>query len=443
MKTFFGDSVLLHSPAAEIIYGAVKDLPIIDYHCHLDQTKIRDNATFSDIGELWLSGDHYKWRAMRLAGVDEHYITGEASYHDKFVKYASVMPLLAGNALYYWAHMELSQIFDIHEPLNQETAEDIYRRANEKLKTISVVSLLSQYKVQYVATTDSPCDDLSAHGTYGDTVVAPTYRPDKLLAFDAAETERLETICGYAVDTLDKFLEALESRLAYFVSCGCKIADHGFLKFPCTPYVDKAQAEELYLRRHSLTGDGQEMLFGYLLVAMAKMYHKYGILMQLHFAVTRNINPTMLEQCGVDSGFDVMSGTPKNEDVIRFFARLSDKERPETVLYTLNDNALSSLACLTGAFRHVQMGPAWWMNDTVLGIRKNLEVIGEYSILGTNFGMLTDSRSFASYARFDFFRRLLSDHLGNLVEHGEYAMQDALTTAKNICYYNIKGALGL
>ncbi len=442
MKEFYGEELLLSSASAKEIYREVKDLPIVDYHCHLDQCKIHDDAKFSDIGQLWLAGDHYKWRAMRLCGVDEEYITGGASYHDKFVKYAETVPLLAGNPLYYWTHMELSQVFGISKPLNRESAERIYRQANEKLKDISVSTLLKQYKVEYVATTDDPCDDLAAHGKYGNTVVAPTFRPDKLLSLDGAYLKRLGEVAGKEITTLADLLRAAEARLQYFVAHGCRISDHGFLKFP-SRYPSRAEAERLFLRREGLSAAEREGLFGYLLVGLAKLYKKYGIVMQLHFAVTRNVNAEMFKQCGADAGFDVIADGSRIVDVIEFFRQLSDEERPETILYTLNDGGLPALVCLTGAFRHVKVGAAWWFNDTVQGIRKNLSVIAEYSVLGTNYGMLTDSRSFSSYARFDFFRRILSDYLGDLVEKGEYDKAAAKELARNVCYFNIKKALGI
>ena len=434
--TFF-ENLFLSSDSAKTIYEQVKNLPIIDYHCHLDQNKIRSDAHFSDIGELWLAGDHYKWRAMRLCGVDERFITGNASWHEKFLAYAKIVPQLAGNPLYYWTHMELSQVFGIGEPLSEESAERIYAQANEKLKAISVRTLLKQYKVEFVATTDDPADDLSAHGTYEETIVAPTFRPDKLLSLNKTYLDQLGKIVGYPLKTLADILRAAEERLQYFVAHGCRISDHGFLKFPAR-YVSRGEAERLFSE-----GKGGEEVFGYLLTSLARLYKKYNVIMQMHFAVTRNVNPEMYKVCGVDAGFDVIASASPIENVIAFFQQLSDEERPETVLYTLNDSELPALAAITGAFRHVRLGAAWWFNDTVQGIRRNLSTIAEYSVLGTNFGMLTDSRSFSSYARFDFFRRILSEYLGTLVERGEYDMQAAKTIAKNICYYNIKEALGL
>ena len=432
---FFDDNLLLSSDSAREIYAQVKDLPIIDYHCHLDQNKIKSDAHFSDIGELWLAGDHYKWRAMRLCSVDERFITGNASWHEKFLAYAKIVPQLAGNPLYYWTHMELSQVFGILEPLGEESAERIYAQANERLKHISVRTLLKQYKVEFVATTDDPVDDLASHGTYDGTIVAPTFRPDKLLSLDRAYLDRLGKVVGYPLKTLADIQRAAEERLKYFVAHGCRISDHGFTGFPAK-YVSKEEAERLFE-----AGEGREEVFGYLLTSLARLYKKYNVIMQIHFAVTRNVNPKMYKACGADAGFDVVADGSRIEDVIAFFQQLSDEERPETVLYTLNDSELPALAALTGAFRHVKPGAAWWFNDTVQGIRKNLSTIAEYSVLGTNFGMLTDSRSFSSYARFDFFRRILSDYLGNLAEKGEYDMQAAKTIAMNICYYNIKEAL--
>lgn len=442
MEAFFGKNVLLHGKAARIIYDQVKDLPIIDYHCHLDESKIAQNAGFENIGELWLAGDHYKWRAMRLCGVDEAYITGEKSFHDKFLKYAEILPKLAGNPLYYWSHLELKQIFGIDEPLDGESAERIWNEANAKLKTLCVQDLFKQFRVEYVATTDDPLSELSAHGVYGGTRVAPTFRPDKLYSLDEAYLNRLSDRAGIRINSLEDFLSAILNRLDYFAAKGCKISDHGFEKFP-ERYADREEAEKLFAARGSLSEADRDAFFGFLLTWLARQYAKRGMIMQLHFAVVRNNNAEMFLKCGADSGFDLIAEEQSVKKLISFFRQVPDEERPQTVLYTLNDGNLSALSAVTGAFRNVRMGAAWWFNDTVEGIRKNLSVISEYSALGTNFGMLTDSRSFSSYVRFDFFRRILSDFLGEFVEKGEYPLSSAVQTAKDICYYNVKEALGL
>lgn len=438
---FFDEKLLLSTSKSWEIYTAVKDLPIIDYHCHLDAKKIAENGTFETIGELWLANDHYKWRAMRLMGIDEKYITGDASFYDKFVKYAQILPNLVGNALYYWTHMELKQIFGIHEPLNGSSAERIWKIANEKLKTLSVQDLLKQYKVEYIATTDDPTDSLDFIGSYEKTHVAPTFRPDKVYDLNGEYLKKLAESVDFAINTLEDLLNALSDRIEYFNSKGCKISDHGFERFP-KHYVSYDEAKVLF-KKQERTDEEQEKMFGFLLVWLAKEYRKRNMLMQIHFSVLRNNNTEMLNLCGVDSGFDLIGEAQSIKDVVTFLNQFTDNERPEIVLYTLNDSNLSALAAVTGAFRHVRMGAAWWFNDTIEGIGKNIKTIAEYSALGSNLGMLTDSRSFSSYVRFDFFRRLLSDYLGKLVEKGECDMESSIQTAMNICYYNMKGVLAI
>ena len=434
---FFDDNLLLYNKTGKELYDKVKELPIIDYHCHLDQTKIAKDDIFSDIGELWLAGDHYKWRAMRMNGVDEHYITGDADFHDKFVKYAEIVPNLIGNPLYYWTHLELKQIFGINIPLNRDTAEQIYTLANEKLKAMSVQSMLGSFKVEFIGTTDDPIDNLADHKKYSNINVTPTFRPDKLFNFEEAYIKELGKTAGVKIDTLDELLLSLEKRLDFFVSKGCRMADHGMDKFPDS-YATYDEACELFARKSELSAEEKESLRGYLLVWLSKEYAKRNITVQLHFAVTRNVNPKMFALCGADSGFDVISETPSVQNIIGFLSQIPDEERPNTILYTLNDANLSSIACISGAYRKVRMGAAWWFNDTVEGIRRNLKIISEYSSLGNNLGMLTDSRSFSSYCRFDFFRRILCDFVGNLVEKGEYDLDSAVDLVENICYYNAK-----
>ena len=437
MKNFFSENVLLGSGAAEQLYSRVKALPIIDYHCHLDAGMIKKDAVFSDIGQLWLGGDHYKWRAMRQCGVDEFFITGGASWHDKFLKYAEIVPRLVGNPLYYWTHMELQRIFKIALPLNADTAEEIYRTANEQLKTLSVQKILKNFDVKFVATTDDPADDLSVHGKYGDTLVAPTFRPDKLYSLDEEYLVRLAGAANMKIDTLDDLLSVLDCRLDFFVSKGCRMADHGFEYFP-DRYAGLEEARQIFARRKSAAAEEKNAFFGFLLVWLSKAYARRGIAMQLHFAAKRNVNLPMFARLGADTGYDILSEPPVIENLVRYLQQVPDEERPETLLYSLNDASLTALASVTGAFRRVRMGAAWWFNDTVEGIRRNLSVIAEYSVLGTHPGMLTDSRSFSSYCRFDFFRRLLCDYIGSLVEKGECDMGAAEKLVENICYYNAK-----
>ena len=397
MKEFFGEDYLLQGESAKKIYSAIKDLPIIDYHCHLDEKAIKADKTFSDIGELWLSGDHYKWRAMRLCGVSEDYITGYRSFIDKFNKFAEILPSLCGNPVYAWAHMELKQIFGINKPLNRGTADEIWNEANEKLKNLSVRKLLKKFNVEYIATTDDPYSALENHGDIDGVKVRPTFRADSRFNEGVPKAD-------------------LEKRLDYFVSKGCKIADYGF------DFVNENDENLLWLIENC---------------------YKRKMILQLHFGTFRNVNSVMLKTCGKDSGFDIMRGGIDVDALVKVF----DKENvklgglPTIIVYPLNDYDLRSVATLTGAFPTVKVGAAWWFNDTLGGIKRQLETVAEYSVLGTQFGMLTDSRSFSSYVRFDYYRRILSLFIGEKVDGGEYDEAAAEKLAKNIAYYNIKEAL--
>lgn len=441
MKKFFGEDALLGNGSAAALYAQVKDLPIIDYHCHLDASQIAADAPLGDIGELWLAHDHYKWRAMRLCGVDERLITGDASWEEKFLAYASVVPQLIGNPLYYWTHLELKQIFGIDCPLNARTAADVYARANEKLKTLTVRALLGQFRVRYVATTNDPTESLDCVGKYGDLLVAPTFRPDRLFSQREKFFGELGACTGGKIGTLAQLCAALSARLDLFCSKGCKLADHGFYAFPHS-YASEKEAEALFARRDSLSAQENDALTGYLFLWLAREYAKRGMLLQMHFSVVRNVNSKIFALNGPDSGCDVFTNGVRGEDVIAFLDRLGG-EGPEIVLYSLDPGAVPMLATITGAFRKVRMGAAWWFNDTAEGIRDNLSKLAEYSCLGTHLGMLTDSRSFSSYSRFDFFRRLLCDYVGGMVERGEYAQEDAEKLVRDICYDNVARQFGL
>ena len=443
MKDFFGSDVLLRSEAAKALYAEVKDLPIIDYHCHLNEKEIQADRGFSDLGELWLGGDHYKWRAMRMCGVAEEFVTGNASFADKYAKYAEIFPRLAGNPLYYWTQMELSLIFGIHTPLGADTAEDIRNTANEKLADLKVSDLLKQFKVEYIATTDDPVSALAAHGTYGETKVSPTFRPDRMIGLDEGALAELADVAGIATDTLEGVKAALTARLDYFVAHGCRISDHGMDWLPTADCGAEAAAE-LYARRGELTADERWILSSHLLYFVAALYAERDMVMQLHFATYRNVNTAMFGRVGRDAGFDIMRGEVDTDRLVVFLDTLNRKgQLPKTVLYTLNPACVPALCTLSGAFPNVRIGAAWWFNDTVEGIRRQIKYAAEYTALGVSLGMLTDSRSFASYARFDFFRRILADVVGEWVEAGEYAYDHAKKLMYDVCYGNVKKFLGI
>ncbi len=443
MKDFFGSDVLLRSEAAKALYAEVKDLPIIDYHCHLNEKEIQADRGFDDLGELWLGGDHYKWRAMRMCGVDEEYVTGSASFAEKYAKYADIFPRLAGNPLYYWTQLELALIFGIRTPLGPDTAEGIRTAANEKLASLKVSDLLKQFKVEYIATTDDPVSPLAAHGQYGDTKVSPTFRPDRMIGLDEGALSELADASGIATDTLEGVKAALATRLDYFVEHGCRISDHGMDWLPVED-CGEAVAAQLYARRGELTAEEKWTLSSHLLYFVASLYAQRGMVMQLHFATYRNVNTAMFGKVGRDAGFDIMRGEVHTDRLVVFLDTLNREGKlPKTVLYTLNPACVPALCTLSGAFPNVRIGAAWWFNDTVEGIRRQIKYAAEYTALGTSLGMLTDSRSFASYARFDFFRRILADVVGEWVEQGEYAMEHARKLMYDVCYGNVKEFLEL
>ena len=443
MKEFFGSEVLLRSEAAKALYAEVKDLPIIDYHCHLNEKEIQADRGFDDLGELWLGGDHYKWRAMRMCGVDEEFVTGSASFADKYAKYAEIFPRLAGNPLYYWTQMELALIFDIHKPLGPDTAEEIRAAANRKLASVKVSDLLRQFKVEYVATTDDPVSPLAAHGQYGDTLVSPTFRPDRMINLDEGALSELAEVAGIETATLDGLKAALTARLDYFVAHGCRISDHGMDRLPAED-CGEAVASELYTRRSELTAEERWTLSSHLLHFAAALYAERNMVMQLHFATYRNVNTAMFGRVGRDAGFDIMRSEVDTDRLVVFLDTLNRQGKlPKTVLYTLNPACVPALCTLSGAFPRVRIGAAWWFNDTVEGIRRQIKLAAEYTALGISLGMLTDSRSFASYARFDFFRRILADVVGEWVDAGEYAMDHAKKLMYDVCYGNVKEFLGI
>ena len=443
MRKFLNEELLIHNEVGVELYNHVKDLPIIDYHCHLNEYEIQSNYNFKTITELWLKVDHYKWRTMRSCGVDEKYITGDASDYEKFLAFATIMPKLIGNSVYYWAHLELKMIFGVEEQLCKDNAKKIYDICNEKLKSITTQSLLNKFKVEFLCTTDDPISPLNAHGEYSGIRVAPTFRPDKLFNLEEEYIAELSKMSNVEITDIKSLKKALEARIDYFKSKGCKISDHGMDYLPGND-VSEEEANDIFLRRNEINEEERFKFFSHMMRFLGKLYKEKDIVMQIHFATFRNINTKDFNAIGRDSGYDVIRHETYSDRLATFLNDLNNIDAlPKIILYSLNSNACKEIAAIAGSFRNVKLGPAWWLNDNLIGNREQMEVIAEYSTLGTFLGMLTDSRSFSSYVRFDFFRRILANHIGEYVERGEYDYKSAFTLMEDICYNNIKEFLKL
>lgn len=443
---------LLTNRAADKIYAAVKDLPIIDYHCHLSPKEIFEDKPFTDIGEIWLAADHYKWRLMRTAGIDEKYITGDSPWREKFMNYAAAVEFAAGNPLYHWSHMELSIFFGIDEDLNSASAAEIYEKANNYIKAnkLSPRKLIEQSRVETVCTTDDIIDTLVYHekikndSTFN-TRVIPSFRTDNLLLIKrqgyAEYIKKLEEISGVKIDGLDSLKRAAEERLKFFISRGCRFTDVGIPYFPDS-IADDNSADKTF--KNALSGadvsDSDYLCFvGNMYLFLGKLYKKYDLVMQWHIAVFRNANSELAGKLGADCGVDCVGDTVSGTDIIKMLDAINcEGGLPQTVIYTLNSANAAQIASIAGAFPNVRCGAAWWFCDHKRGIEEEVNIIAENGALGAFLGMLTDSRSFLSYARHDYFRRIIANMLGEWAEKGEYSEKSAVRLAEKISYYNIK-----
>ncbi|MBQ4040082.1 MAG: glucuronate isomerase [Oscillospiraceae bacterium] len=449
-------SYLLSCKAAEKLYSAAKNLPIIDYHCHLVPKEIYEDRVFSNIGEMWLGADHYKWRLMRCAGIDEKYITGDASYEEKFIKYIECLSMAAGNPLYAWSKMELEIFFGITLPILPENAAAMWNEANRviKEKQLSPRKLIEMSNVKYIGTTDDVCDTLEYHKLIAEdnlsAKVAPSFRTDKLLLINAdgytSYLSLLEERSGIKITDLASFKAAVEKRLQFFCKNDCRISDVGIECFPTSIGTDE-QADAA-LKAVIAGGKADEQALSYFLgnmyVFLGKLYKKYNILMQLHMAVKRNASTALFKLCGPDSGGDCINDEiPANAVIAILDAIELDGGLPQTVVYNLNPSMASKLNTICGSFRNVRLGTSWWFCDHKRGIEDQINVIAETGHLGSFLGMLTDSRSFLSYARHDYFRRLQCSVIGEWIERGEYDDTLADKLMYNICCGNIAKLLGV
>ena len=465
MKTFMGRNFLLTTEKAKELYHEfAEDMPIIDYHCHLDPKEIYEDKRFSDIAEVWLGGDHYKWRLMRAAGVPERYITGDAPGREKFRMYAETLEKAIGNPLYHWSHLELKRYFGYEGVLNGETAETVWQLAEEKLQDerFSARNLIRRSDVDVICTTDDPADTLEYHKLLREDrmvefKVYPTFRPDKAVNIEnAGYPEYIEKLAAAAKEKIHSFadlVKALLKRMDYFKSLGCRVSDHGLSYVP----FEKASAEEVEavfekaMEGTALTEKEIRLYKTALLLELGKAYAERGFVMQIHYNVQRNVDRKRFLSIGPDAGFDCMDSENRGRELAQFMNALAEEDAlPKTILYSLNPNDDALLDTIAGSFQDesavskVQHGSAWWFNDHKEGMKKQLTSLANIGLLGGFVGMLTDSRSFLSYARHEYFRRILCDFIGGLVENGEYP-DDPRALEKiveGICYYNAKKYFG-
>lgn len=431
----------------EKLFNEIKDLPIIDYHCHLSPKEIYLDEPFSDIGDLWLSYDHYKWRLMRSAGVDEKYITGkETTTKEKYTEFARVLARAFGNPVKEWVKMELKTYFSIDTPLNEKTADDIWEKTSQIIKEneLSPRKLIKQSGVEYIATTDDVLDDLEYHEKLKDyeVKVAPTFRTDKLLEFkDVTYISLLANKTKIKMRGIESFEKAVKMRMDYFIAHDCKFSDIGIEDFP-TKIASREEADLLikdFLDKDALSKEDRERLQGYIFVFLGKLYAEKGIIMQLHLSSLRNPNMEMFNKLGRDTGFDSVGECVPARALSSVLNRIGEKKLPRTIVYTLNPTMYYQILTLAGSFPEVIPGMAWWFNDHERGIFEFLEKTSELGYINGLIGMLTDSRSFLSYVRHTYFREILCDFLSQFYDGNNYS--ELLEVAKNLAYLNAKKLL--
>ena len=438
---FMTEDFLLETPVARKLYhDFAENQPIIDYHCHISPKEVYEDRKFENITQVWLGGDHYKWRMIRTNGVPEEEVTGSASDRIKFQRFAEALPLAIGNPMYHWTHLELKRYFGVDTPLTGDTAEEIWKICNEKLQTpaLSVRNIIKNSNVKMIGTTDDPADDLAFHKLIAedasfDTKVLPSFRPDAVVniekpAFPDA-VARLAGVCGFAINNPEDLKKALTQRLDYFCAHGCKASDHGM---DAVVYrrgtADQVRAAfEKAMERKPLSIEEIEMFRTEMLLHLGRENAKRGVVMQLHYGVQRNTNTKKFQSIGADTGFDTIAGGGDGIGLARFLDALAqDDALPKTIIYSLDPKDNELIDTIIGSFQgpecpgKIQHGSAWWFNDTKSGMENQLKSLANLSILGNFVGMLTDSRSFLSYTRHEYFRRILCNFLGKLVDNGEY-----------------------
>ena len=460
MKPFMNEDFLLGTETARKLYhDHAEKMPVIDYHCHINPMEIYEDKRYDTITEVWLGGDHYKWRAMRSCGVPERYITGDATPAEKFQKWAETIPNLIGNPLYHWTHLELQRYFGITEPLTGDNAMEIYETCNRILAQpdMSVRGIIRKSGVKLICTTDDPVDDLKAHELLAadptaPAVVLPAFRPDKAMRADKPTfpqyVSQLEAVVGYAINTVEDMRRALADRIAYFADHGCRVSDHALDYCFCEEATEE-ELNDIFARAKAgkgITWGEQLKYHTALLIAVGKEYSRRDWVVQFHFGCLRDNSRVNFRKLGPDTGFDSMNDAPNAAGLARLLGTLEEQNAlGKTILYSLNPSDNGIVGSIMGAFQtdspipgKIQQGSAWWFNDHKPGMEAQMVSLMSLGAMGSFNGMLTDSRSFLSYTRHEYFRRILCNLFGNLVENGEYPadMERLGKMVENISYNN-------
>lgn len=459
MKPFMDDNFLLDTEVARKLYHTyAKAVPILDYHCHISPKDIAQDKKFKNITQLWLGGDHYKWRLMRANGIEEAYITGDAADYDKFKKWAVTLEKAVGNPLFHWSHLELQRFFDYHGILSSQTAEKVWELCNQKLSRpdMSVRNLILRSHVTLLCTTDDPADDLRWHHLLAEdssfpVKVLPAFRPDKAMNIEKTDyteyIQRLEEAASLPITCFQELKTALRQRMEFFDGFGCRTCDHALEYVMYYPDTEET-INEIFIRRLSgqLPTYEEELKFKTAFLRFAaKEYSKLGWVMQLHFGCRRDNNTAMYRLLGPDTGYDSIGSCAPANQLSAFLNSLHQEgQLPKIVLYSLNPNDDDAINSILGCFQDgdimgkLQQGSAWWFNDHKTGMQKQLTTLANLGLLGNFIGMLTDSRSFISYPRHEYFRRILCQLIGQWVENGEFPFDERMLKPliQNISYNN-------
>ena len=440
MKKFLDEDFLLDTETAKKLYHEFAEaMPILDYHCNINPQEIYEDRKFDNITQVWLGGDHYKWRQMRSNGVEERYITGDATDREKFQKWAETLEMAIGNPLYHWSHLELKRFFGYEGYLSGENAEEVWNLCNEKLQGgLSARKMIEMSNVTLICTTDDPVDSLEWHKKIAEdesfsVQVLPAWRPDRAMNLEKPDyldyLDKLSEVSGVKVNSFAALVEALSKRMDFFASCGCSVSDHG-LEYVMYAPASEEEVEAVFAKRLSgkaVTKEEEKIFKTAFMIALGKEYHKKNWVMQLHYGVKRDNNGKIFGELGPDAGIDSINNfAPSSEMADYLNALAKTDELPKTILYSLNPVDNAAIGTIIGCFQDssaigkIQQGSAWWFNDHKTGMRDQMTSLASLGLLGNFIGMLTDSRSFLSYTRHEYFRRIMCALIGGWVENGEY-----------------------